>query len=611
MARVVRPGGRVVILEITTPARLRPLLRPLVRPRGAAAREAARPRLGRLLLPAGVGPPVPRAARARGPHGRRRARRRALARSRGGHHRPAPRTRRVTSAAPLPPLVRPMTPLLALCEQRLRDAVAGHAEEVVRPAEDTLAAGGKRVRPLLVFCAAPQAARPRAPRATTCSRPAPRWSWCTWRPWCTTTCSTAPPCGAGRPTVAQSLGADRAVSTGDFLFARAFGELTRTGSPRAVSSLAAAALDLSQGEMDQQRAAFDVDLTEEAYLSRCRRKTAALFSVACRLGAMVGGAGRDAEDRLAAFGENVGMAFQIFDDILDLAGAPGRDRQAPGHRSVRRHRDAAGDPGACRSSRACAARWPPPHQGPGLDELCDRLAGHEGLRLARERALAFVARARTRHRGGPGRRRRRARPARDRRRRRGPVLVSAPAGPAPASRDEIEALLRAGDPLAAARAAGVTPGAGVAVTSEGEAGDRLADGDARGRARGPPRRARGGAAQRGRRRLRRRARPGRRWPSGSPAWPRSPGRPDCCAPSARCPPRAAPERPGSWGVEDLTVIAVCRLALPAGVEVRPHWVRLGAAACQIAVAFGATEWRDPCRRRQRPRAPGRGGRARR
>ena len=53
------------------------------------------------------------------------------------------------------------------------------------------------------------------------------------------------------------------------------------------------------------------------------------------------------------------------------------------------------------------------------------------------------------------------------------------------------------------------------------------------------------------------------------------------------------ERPGSWGVEDLTIVAVCRLAFPAAVEVRPHWRRLGAAACQIAVAFGATEWVIP------------------
>jgi hypothetical protein len=95
----------------------------------------------------------------------------------------------------------------------------------------------------------------------------------------------------GRPTVAEELGAERAVSTGDFLFARAFAELTRTRSAPAVQALAGAALDLSQGEMDQGRAAFDLTLTEGDYLARCRRKTAALFSVACRMGALIGGAG--------------------------------------------------------------------------------------------------------------------------------------------------------------------------------------------------------------------------------------------------------------------------------------------------------------------------------
>ena len=52
-------------------------------------------------------------------------------------------------------------------------------------------------------------------------------------------------------------------------------------------------------------------------------------------------------------------------------------------------------------------------------------------------------------------------------------------------------------------------------------------------------------------------------------------------------------RPGSWGVEDLTIIAACRTALPADVAVRPSWRHLGPAACQIAVAFGATAWAVP------------------
>lgn len=52
-------------------------------------------------------------------------------------------------------------------------------------------------------------------------------------------------------------------------------------------------------------------------------------------------------------------------------------------------------------------------------------------------------------------------------------------------------------------------------------------------------------------------------------------------------------RPGSWGVEDLTVMAAARAVLPPGVEVQPSWHHLGPEACQVAVAFGATQWRIP------------------
>lgn len=306
----------------------------------------------------------------------------------------------MTSTTPLPRRVHPMTPLLALCEQRLRDAVAGHAIEVAQPAEDTLTAGGKRVRPMLVFCAAPQASLAVPEHHEHLLSAGAAVELVHMATLVHDDLLDGATMRRGRPTVVQSLGAERAVSTGDFLFARAFGELTRTGSPRAVRSLAAAALDLSQGEMDQQRAAYDLDLTEDAYLSRCRRKTAALFSVACRLGAMVGGAGREAEDRLAAFGENVGMAFQIFDDILDLAGAPavtGKRRGTDlcdGTVTLPVILALQVEP-ALRDDVAAAC------QGPGLEALCDRLAAHEGLGIARERALAFVATARRAIEDGP------------------------------------------------------------------------------------------------------------------------------------------------------------------------------------------------------------------
>ena len=197
MARVVRPGGRVVILEITTPARLRRFYDLWF--------DRVVPQLGRLLgrdgaaysyLPASVRRfPEPPALAARmaaaGLDGR------PLAGPGGRHRRPPPRAGGVTSTAPRPSRPHPMTPLLGLCEQRLRDAVAGHAEQVARPAVDTLAAGGKRVRPLLVFCAAPPSALadPAAAREPALGRVRPS-SWCTWPPWCTTTCWTAPPCAA-------------------------------------------------------------------------------------------------------------------------------------------------------------------------------------------------------------------------------------------------------------------------------------------------------------------------------------------------------------------------------------------------------------------------------
>jgi hypothetical protein len=153
-------------------------------------------------------------------------------------------------------------------------------------------------------------------------------------------------------------------------------------------------------------------------------------------------------------------------------------------------------------------------------------------------------------------------------------------------------ILRERDPLAAARAAGVGPGGEVAVERGPAPAGWLVDGDAE---RPVAEHAAAHAA----------GRPSEAavaYGAGHDPEPVA-ARIEALARLARetgllravCPVPAegTQERPGSWGVEDLTVIAACRLALPEGVAVRPHWRRLGPAACQVAVAFGATGWRIP------------------
>ena len=206
---------------------------------------------------------------------------------------------------------------LRACEARLSAVVADGITEVAMPGAATLAAGGKRLRPLLVFaCAgtdgAPTDAVVRAAAAVELIHMATLvhddlLDGATMR--------------RGHETVVASHGADAAVQVGDYLFAQAFAELAGAEDPAAIGVLALSALDLSQGELAQGRAAFDVALSERAYLDRVRRKTASLFAAACRLGAMLGGGSAEAQQRLSAFGEAVGMAFQIFDDILDVTGA--------------------------------------------------------------------------------------------------------------------------------------------------------------------------------------------------------------------------------------------------------------------------------------------------
>nr|MDP8943037.1 polyprenyl synthetase family protein [Actinomycetota bacterium] len=196
----------------------------------------------------------------------------------------------------------------------------------------------------------------------------------------------------GRPTIYRAAGRAAATATGDLLFARAFAELAATGSVEAVRALSDASLALARGELMQRADAWCEDVSVERYLERCELKTARLFTAACRLGALLGATGADAADALGAFGGRIGVAFQIFDDVLDFSG--------PAERTGKRRGTDLLD-GTVTLPLILARRRDPELRALDLREvvtdpaqaeaLCDRVALTGALGEARNEALRRVA----------------------------------------------------------------------------------------------------------------------------------------------------------------------------------------------------------------------------
>jgi geranylgeranyl pyrophosphate synthase len=187
-------------------------------------------------------------------------------------------------------------------EERLARSVATHPGLVAAVGNEALAAGGKRLRPLLVFLCTPTGEEPSIAAGVAVElvhmatlvhddlidrahfRRGKAAAWSTYGP-------------------------EAARATGDYLFARAFAELAATGDSDAVEVLADATLCLARGEAMQRLQTHDPSTPVDAYIERCALKTGKLFEAACRLG---GGPG--------AYGLALGVAFQISDDVLDCAG---------------------------------------------------------------------------------------------------------------------------------------------------------------------------------------------------------------------------------------------------------------------------------------------------
>jgi octaprenyl-diphosphate synthase len=123
----------------------------------------------------------------------------------------------------------------------------------------------------------------------------------------------------GQPTVNAIWTHQIAIIMGDYLYSRALTELARVGHLEAVRTLGDAANVMSVGEMRQLTAFDGLDFSEEDYIQLIAAKTASLMAAACDMGALVGVA--EHRGALRTFGNNLGMAFQVADDILDYVGS--------------------------------------------------------------------------------------------------------------------------------------------------------------------------------------------------------------------------------------------------------------------------------------------------
>ena len=275
--------------------------------------------------------------------------------------------------------------MLTRTEALLEEIAAAHGAALGQYASSTLAAGGKRLRPVLVFVCAGSGESLDLVRAGAAvellhmatlvhddvlDRARMR---------------------RGRPTVFWTGGRAAATATGDFLFSRAFAQLAATGSIAAVRTLSDASSSLARGELMQRDDAFG-DVGEERYLERATLKTGKLFEAACRLGAVLGDPGEEAADALGRYGDRVGLAFQLFDDVLDLSGPPDQTGKSRGTDLLD---GTITLPIIYAREAEPALRDERPATTTEAEQLCDRIAATGALARARDRALEFVAEAKS------------------------------------------------------------------------------------------------------------------------------------------------------------------------------------------------------------------------
>jgi octaprenyl-diphosphate synthase len=202
----------------------------------------------------------------------------------------------------------------------------------------------------------------------------------------------------GRPTANLLWDNKSSVLVGDYLFSRAFQLMVRTGSLRVLDILADASATIAEGEVLQLTAAQNLATDEAVYLQVVRGKTAALFAAACEVGGVIADAPEPQVRALRDYGDALGIAFQIADDLLDYGGSAGTLGKNTGDDFRERKVTLPVIRAVARADAAERAFWvrviEKGQQGEGdLDQARALMARHGAMEAARDEALAWSARA--------------------------------------------------------------------------------------------------------------------------------------------------------------------------------------------------------------------------
>jgi len=184
-------------------------------------------------------------------------------------------------------------------------------------AEHLIAAGGKRLRPLLTVAAARLAGSDN----DTCLKLAAAVEFIHTATLLHDDVVDGSQLRRGKVAAHLIWGAAQSVLVGDFLFARAFELMVETGSMRALEILAKASRVIAEGEVLQLTRSHDLNLSQALYLEIISAKTAELFAAASEAGGVSAGVSPAQSENLRAYGMNLGIAFQLADDALDYGGA--------------------------------------------------------------------------------------------------------------------------------------------------------------------------------------------------------------------------------------------------------------------------------------------------